>query len=217
LMLAARTYVRLSRSNDAERVLRKLIEKDPANNGGYDLLARLYALDGKLPQAEAQFRQAAERDPRSVAAQTMVGMILNAQGRITDAQQFYQRALAIDPRSPVAANNLAWLTAERGGNLDVALQLAQTAKAGMPDLPEVDDTLGYIYLKKGLTSLAIRSFSDSVKRDPKNATFQYHLGLAYANMNDKAHAREALQRALQLKPDFEGSADSKKLLASLRP
>ena len=124
--------------------------------------------------------------------------------------------LAIDPRSPVAANNLAWLSAERGGNLDVALQLAQTAKVGMPERAEVDDTLGYIYLKKGLTSLAIQSFRDSIARDPKNPLFQYHLGLAYMNLDDRAHAREALQRAVQLKPDFEGAAESKKLLASLR-
>ena len=43
--------------------------------------------------------------------------------------------------APVAANNLAFIYAERGQNLDVALQLAMTAKQRMTEDSNVEDTL----------------------------------------------------------------------------
>ena len=86
----------------------------------------------------------------------MLGTILELQGSKDEAKARYNKALQIDPRAAVAANNLAWIDANTNGNLDVALQLAQTAKAQLPNRHEVDDTLGWIYYKKGLSSLADR-------------------------------------------------------------
>ena len=125
------------------------------------------------------------------------------------------RVLAIDSKAPVAANNLAWITAEEGGNLDVAMQLAQTAKSQLPDRAEVDDTLGWVYYKKGLASLAITSFQMSVERDTKNPLYHYHLGLAYAKNGDKDKARDSLKQALSLSPTFDGASDAQKALATL--
>ena len=85
----------------------------------------------------------------------------------------------------------------------------------MPELPEVDDTLGWVYYKKGLATLAIRSFEESVRRDGKNAMYHYHLGLAYLQNKEKDKARDALKQALTLNPSFDGAADAQKALASL--
>ena len=95
----------------------------------------------------------------------MLGFLLEIQGRFDEAQQQYQKALEFDPRTAAAANNLAWLYASRGGNLDVALQLAQAAKAGLPDSPEVSDTMGWIYLKKGLRELAVGPLEFAARSD----------------------------------------------------
>jgi Flp pilus assembly protein TadD len=45
--------------------------------------------------------------------------------------------------------------------------------------------------------------------------FQYHLGLAYAQMGDDAKARVALERALKVAPRFPDAADAKRVLATL--
>ena len=115
----------------------------------------------------------------------------------------------------MAANNLAWIDANtEGANLDVALQLAQTAKAQLPNQHEIDDTLGWIYYKKGMATRAIESFENSTLKSPTNASYAYHLGLAYHKNGDTAKARAELERALKLKPDFEGAAEAKKILES---
>jgi Flp pilus assembly protein TadD len=103
---------------------------------------------------------------------------------------------------------------DSGGDLDAALQLAQTAKRKLPDSPEVNDTLGLIYYRKNLPAMAIPPLKLSVEKDAANPEYQYHLGMAYAKNGDEALARQALQRALASK-GFERAADAKALLDSL--
>jgi Flp pilus assembly protein TadD len=143
-------------------------------------------------------------------------MILEAQGKKAEAQAKFERVLQLDAEAPVAANNLAWLYVENDGNLDVALQLAQTAKRKLTDTPEVNDTLGFIYYKKNLPALAIPPLQLSVEKDPNNPLFHYHLGLAYAKAGNSTQARVSLSRALALKPDFNGAQEARTVLDSLK-
>ncbi|WP_410964359.1 tetratricopeptide repeat protein, partial [Salmonella sp. SAL4447] len=70
--------------------------------------------------------------------------------------------------------------------------------------------------KKGLPQLAIPMLLQSVQKQPKNATFQYHLGLAYAKAGETTRARTALQAALALDANFEGASEARSLLATLQ-
>jgi Flp pilus assembly protein TadD len=101
-------------------------------------------------------------------------------------------------------------------NLDLALKYAQSAKAAMPNAPQIDDTLGLVYLKKGLTDLAIASFKSAVTADQKNGEYVYHLGMGYEQKEDKRQARAMFERALALSPDFQGAADARVRLAASR-
>jgi tetratricopeptide (TPR) repeat protein len=202
-----------------EQALRRALELDPNNLQAYGMLATSYVGQRRLDDAVAELEtMAAKQSSRSssVAAHTAIAMLFEAQNRPADAQARYEKVLTIDSRAAVAANNLAWLYAERGGNLDLALQLAQTAKSQLPDRPEVDDTLGWIYHKKGLPSLAIASFNRAVTTNPRNPTYHYHLGVAYAAGGDPVKARTSLERALTLNDGFSGAAEARQLLAALR-
>jgi tetratricopeptide (TPR) repeat protein len=143
-------------------------------------------------------------------------MILQNQGQLEQARERYERVLAIDPRAAVAANNLAWMQAEAAQNLDVALQLAQTAVSASPDAPEIRDTLGWIYYKKNLPESAIPQFARSIARDPNNPTYHYHIGLAYLKAGDHERAMSAFERALATKADAKMAADIKRLLPQVR-
>ena len=137
------------------------------------MLAELYVSQGKLDQARQEMEALAVRQPKPVAAHTMIGILLQAEGRIADARQRYEKVLQIDRRAPVAANNLAWIYAESGQNLGVALELAQTAKAAMPRVAAVNDTLGYVYLKRDVPTLAVPPLREAVD----GRTGQRHLPL----------------------------------------
>ena len=115
--------------------------------------------------------------------------------------------------APVAANNLAFIYAEEGTNLDVALQLANSAKQRLPEESSVDDTIGWIYYKKNQPDLAVRPLEESLKRRPDVAEVLYHLGMTYAKLGDKAKARQALERALKLDPKIGGEEARRTLVA----
>ena len=58
----------------------------------------------------------------------LAGVIHERRGDIPKARELYGKVLALNPRFAPAANNLAWVLAEHGGDKDKALALAQTAK-----------------------------------------------------------------------------------------
>ena len=89
-----------------------------------------------------------------VSALTMVGIIHNRQGRVHEAIRAFEQALLTDSEAAVAANNLAWIYASQGRELDRAMKLAAMAKRRIPGDPDVADTLAWIYYLKGVPALA---------------------------------------------------------------
>jgi tetratricopeptide (TPR) repeat protein len=101
---------------------------------------------------------------------------------------------------------------ERGGNVDVALSLAQAARKGLPEQPTTADTLAWAYYKKGAFQSAVDLLEETVRQAPSNPNFHYHLGLVYQALNRGAKAQEQLNRALALDPKFPHAADARKVL-----
>jgi tetratricopeptide (TPR) repeat protein len=215
-LLAARTYVQVADYAAAERTLIQALSVNPNNLQAYGALGQFYAAQQRLPEATARFERLVQKQPNAVEALTTLGVLLQLQNRPAEARARYERVLELNPRAAVAANNLAWMHAEQGEQLDTALQLAQTAKAELPNVPEVSDTLGWLYYKKGLALPAITALRESVEKDPENATYHYHLGLAYARADRAAEARQSLQRALALKLPPAETAEANKAMAALR-
>ena len=143
------------------------------------------------------------------------GVIYDAQGQYEKAQAEYEQSLKIDSKFAPAANNLAWIYAEHGGNIDKALSLAQLAKEKYPDNPSVSDTLGWIYYKKNVFLKAVSLLKESVEKLPDNPVVRYHLGMAYAKDGKKELAKKELETALQQNAQFPGSELAKKTLETL--
>ena len=215
LLIAARLYGLIGDEKHLESTLKRVLDADSSNPEIYDLLGRFYVSHGRLKDAEKQFTEIARLEPRSVGAATMLGWLAYADRNFSGAREWWEKAVRIDSGAAAAANNLAWFYAQNDGNLDVALQLAQTARGKYPSRPEVNDTLGWVYCKKHLNSQAIFYLQQSVDSDPNNPVYQYHLGTAYAQNGEDAKARRLLERALELRKDFEGASDARKVLATL--
>ena len=128
----------------------------------------------------------------------------------------YEKALKINPNFPPAANNLAYLYAERGGNIDVALNLAQKAKEQVPDDPNISDTLGWIYYKKNVPSRAIAYLKEAAEKVPNQPMIRYHLGMAYYKNGNRDLAKKELNEALKIDPKFPGADEARATLNALK-
>ncbi len=215
LYMAAQAHVLMRNDAKAEELLKRALAEDPDNLNAYSTLAVVFAQQHRLPEAQKEFEALAQRDPKSVWPKTMIAVLLQLQGDMPAAEKAYEHALQIDPTAPVAANNLAYMYTTRSGNLDIALQLAQTAKQKLPDEPAIADTLGWIYYKKNLPELAVPALLQSATQDPKNHLYHYHLGLAYAKLGEKSKARASLERAIHIQSTGADADDARRVLASL--
>ncbi len=146
----------------------------------------------------------------------MVALLLEKQNKLAEARRRYERILEIDPQAAIAANNLAWLYAEAGGNLDLATDLAQRAKSQVPDQPAFNDTLGWIYYKKDLLEQAVPLFTQAIEKDGETPLYHYHLGLAYAKQGEDSRAIASLKRALTLDAKFDGAEEARRVVAELQ-
>ena len=148
----------------AERELLSAIELDENYMPAYAAYASLLAEQNRTNEAIAQYKKVIEKRP-SAQTFTLLGILEEARGNSGEAETAYRRALEIAPESPIAANNLAWLIAENQGNLDEALQLATMAVNKNQSVAGFYDTLGWVYLKKGLASPAVEKLKKAVALD----------------------------------------------------
>jgi tetratricopeptide (TPR) repeat protein len=213
-ILSARVALAAGQNADAEQILRAVVTADPSQLDAYDLLGRIAMAKGQMDRALSEYQALANRSPAPAGALTLVGMIHEARGDRDGAQQQYERVVSLDPNAGVAANNLAWMYAE-AGRLDEALKLATVAQAQLKR-PEAEDTLGWVYYRKGLMQHAIGAFERAANRAPNNPVYHYHLGLAQLKQGNDAEGRAALKRALALKSDFNGAADARKALGETK-
>jgi tetratricopeptide (TPR) repeat protein len=200
----------------AEKVLKDYLAIQPNDALAMSKLAKMLMSRGEFSAAENYFREALKIAPENTAMMTSLGMTLEGEQRLPEAIALYREVLKRRGDDVVASNNLAWLLTTTGGNIDEALKWAQVSKEKSPGDPSVTDTLGWIYMKKNNSALAISEFTDAVSRAPKNPLYLYHLGLAQRNAGDTRAAQESLQKALEPKIEFPGADDARKILKDLQ-
>jgi tetratricopeptide (TPR) repeat protein len=176
---------------------------DKGARGRADIMLRMgeaYRRKGDLQNAIVALEKAREVHPENIMVLSNLALILDQAARWDEARKVYQVALKLDPNNAIALNNLAYLEAEHGGDLNQAQTLAQRAKQFLPNRPEVSDTLGWIYLKRNLPDNAADIFTELVRANPHSSTFRYHLGQAYQQKGDKPGAVRELNAALKENP-----------------
>lgn len=202
----------------AEAALAKSVNLDAHNSDALFKLCEVQASKGNMDRAIATAKQGLNDNPRNADLYILLGRFYESKSDLQQAEAAYRSALNLNPQHPVASNNLAKLMLQKGGNLDVALSLAQTAHRGMPNSPAVADTLAWIDYQKGAYQSAIGLLQEALSlqdkvRAPDNPDIHYHLGMAYAKNGQTALARQQLERALKLNPNAN---DVKKQLAQLK-
>jgi tetratricopeptide (TPR) repeat protein len=106
LIALGNAYTAATRTGDAIRTFKYLLEIDPKSALAWQDLgtAQLEAKD--LRSAEASLRRATELDPSLSGAYTALGVVFASTGRKADAIDAWKRAIALDPNDTNARDNL---------------------------------------------------------------------------------------------------------------
>ena len=199
----------------AETAFKKALELDDSLLSAYMNLGLVYHIEGKTDQAAKKYEAVLAKDPKALRAHMMLGIIHDGRNEYEKAQAHYEAILRLAPRFAPAANNLAWILVEHGGNLDVALSHAQMAREQQPNDSYIADTLGWVYYKKNANLLATNLLKEAVGKLPHEPDIHFHYGMAQQKNGDRAGAKKSLQTALELSQTFSGSEEARKMLAEL--
>ena len=205
----------------AQAELQKAVDLNKHDTDSYVRLGQAQYRAGAIDAAMTTCANGLRDNPNAYPLYLLMGSVYEKRNDLNNAKVVYQKALDLKPDDPAASNNLAYVLLETNSNPDLALQLAQTARREDPEQPTFADTLGWALYQKGVYDSAINMFKEAIRLDekykqPDNATYHYHLGLAYARASQPVLAKQHLERVLKINPNYSDAADVKKELAQLK-
>ncbi len=199
--LLGKLYMENKQPALAEAALQKAKDLDPKNGDAVFLLYQLKSARGAKDEADAVAAEGIKNGIADPRLYSVYGMSLDTKGDWKGAQAAYQKALSLRPDDAMAANNLAYSLLEHGGDVNLALSLAQIARRGMPKAGATADTLAWASYHVGAFDTARKLMQEAVKEQPENATYQFHLGMTCLKAGDVAGGKAALQKSLSLAPN----------------
>jgi tetratricopeptide (TPR) repeat protein len=221
LLLRARLLAARGELDRAEKDVLRAFEASPMLPGAVDLLFEIYQRQNRLAEALRSFEEAETAGVLHSGARLLLGRLYLSQGNLPKAQEAFEKVLMEQPQLISARNDLALVLADRGEQLDRALELARTVQQALGDNPAAIDTLGYVYYRAGRHEEALKELQRAValaEASPGQLSpvYTYHLGLVLQALDRKDEAAVAFQRALSGGEDFPEAADARKRLESVR-
>lgn len=143
------------------------------------------------------------------------GLTLHLKGRSGEAAVLFRQAIVLAPLAVEVYGDLA--DAEfRQGHVDAAIETYRKLQAIYPYTyyGALYREVGFIELRAGRNDEARDDLARAVSLDPLDWHAQYLLGHAYKRLGDRAAARGAWRRVLELRPDFQPAQEQIRVLGN---
>lgn len=193
-----RFFARNGRRTDALELLPGLWENLQAEEAAAYSLSVLRPSDvgkSEVDLVEAYLAKAIKLNSSSIVLKICLADLRCLQDRTEEAERIYRIILQVDENHVQAANNLAWLLAMRGRNLNEAMVLVQRAIAYAGPVPQLLDTRGCINLSRGNLQRAIEDFQAATTGSAP-ASALTHLAIAQQQSGNVDHARKIFAESL---------------------
>ena len=200
-----------------EAVMRRRLEKYPADFAAHYNLGALAESSARHVEAIGHFEAALHVDPAHAAARNALASAFAADGKNEQALQQWQRTIRMQPDYAMAHFNLARLLTGLGREMD-AIAEYQTYLRQEPDDPQAHLNLGALYIQLGRFPEALPEYGRVAQLKPDDADVLTNLGTLLAKSGDLPAAIQAFARALVLEPaNTIAQANLKRARAAQRP
>lgn len=187
----------------AEKNLRDEITNDPNNLRYHSFLASLYARYGKYPEAENEFKRGLELSPNRQALLLEYGGTLLTQGRVDDALPVLKKAYDLDAL-PDGRTFYAIALIYKGQIAEAENVLAPTKGTPQEYDSRIISAWGIARRFDKIVALTNEKIAkgEAVGRD------YLSLGGALNELGQKAKAREAVLKAIELDPSLKDQGEA---------
>jgi tetratricopeptide (TPR) repeat protein len=197
--LLGQSYVQTGHLAEARKAFEAAKAADFKLSGADLALADLDRRENHSDAAKQRLIAIVKANPKNEVAHLMLAELLGATGDQASSIAEYRSVLALNGSDVFALNNLAY--ALGGTSPDEALKYAQQAAELAPDNAAVQDTLGWIYYRKGIYQSAVNYLKAAVAKEPTPRR-QFHLAMSYLKAGDRELGQKTLQTALAKDPDL---------------
>jgi Tfp pilus assembly protein PilF len=192
--LLGQWYLRTGNLPGARQAFARAAAADPHLTAANVTLAELDLREGHADSARQKLAGIVAAGSKNISALLALAHVENDLGDRASAMQAYREILAVNPSNLIALNNLAYILA--ADSPDEALNFAQKAVEMAPDEAGIQDTLGWIYYRKGLYSMAVPYLKKAVQTG-STPRRQFHLGMSYLKSGDQITGRKLIAEALR--------------------
>jgi tetratricopeptide (TPR) repeat protein len=167
-------------------------------------MGQIRGAQGKLPEAISWYKQAIAIIPLPVYVAAL-GDLYSASGDAAQAQKQYALVEYIGKLSAINQQvfnrDLATFYADHDLKLTDALALARKELEVRHDV-YTSDALAWALLKNGQLDEARTAIEQALRMGTQDALMEYHAGMIYNTLGDRAKATYHLRRALAINPHF---------------
>lgn len=201
----AECYRRQEKYDEAEGLLRKLIEQDKTDISAAQQLGQLLRSNKKFGEAAKVYTIAINRlgdlEPEDWQLFYYRGVANERAKDWSSAEKDFQKALELSPDEPYVLNYLAYTWVERRERLDQALPMLEKAVSQRPEEGFIVDSLGWAHYMLGRYPEAVTELERAVSLAPTDPVLNDHLGDAYWKVGRKQEARFQWSRAISFDPE----------------
>lgn len=202
----------LGRGDEALALAREARERYPDDKEFWLLEARLLEDQDQVDESEALFQESLEKWPEDTEILYSLGVLYEREERQQEAFKIMERILEVDPEHSDALNYVGYTLADRGEDLDVALDMVTRALRDKPDNGFIIDSLAWVHYRMGDLDKAWTEIQRAVEFEDDDPIIWEHYGDIAADKGLPEEARKAYTRSLDLEPKNR-DAVAKKLQA----
>jgi TolB-like protein/Flp pilus assembly protein TadD len=181
---------------EALAAARKAVELDPTSGEAYTALGWVeYFREWDFVAADDALKTSIRLDPNYAPAHHLYSGVLELAGRSQESIDEEKQAVLLDPLALIFRAALA-VNLSLAGQNDEAVEQIKQISAIDPKYPKAHETLGMIYLRRGMYQEAIREFEASERYG--GAKEVGALGYAHARLGDKERALKMLSELQDL-------------------
>ncbi len=162
------------------------------------LLGVAYSRTGQSEEAVDALQKARRINPKDVDAISQLALVYDGLKRFTESDSLYELALSLSPDNDLVLNNFAYSLADRGVQIERALEMSKKALAAKPDNTSYLDTIGWIYYRLGDFTSAENYILKAMEKGEVSAVVYEHLGDVYYRLDHRDRALEYWNKALKL-------------------
>lgn len=189
--------------DSAITMIEKAIDLRPETAQFYPLYASYLDDTRQYEKAVKMLELATIKFPTSDQLHFFLGSMHDKVGNKPQTVVNMKKTLEINPDHVQALNYLAYTYAEMNENLEEAYGLAKQALALKPDDAYIQDTVGWVYYKRGQYREAVQVLEAAYKVKSDESVIAEHLGDAYYKLKLIAKAKDMYKRAVKLETNAE--------------